>query len=57
MIFSPRDAVWQIARELTLYPGDVIACGTSVGTCFMKPGQQIEIRIPGLGSLVNRFSG
>ena len=57
MIFSPRDAVWQIARELTLYPGDVIACGTSVGACFMKPGQQIEIRIPGLGSLLNRFTG
>ncbi|TWU04200.1 Ureidoglycolate lyase [Symmachiella macrocystis] len=57
MIFSPRDAVWQIARELTLYPGDVIACGTSVGTCFMKPGQQIEIRISGLGSLVNCFAG
>jgi 2-keto-4-pentenoate hydratase/2-oxohepta-3-ene-1,7-dioic acid hydratase in catechol pathway len=55
MIFSPRDAVWQIAREIVLYPGDVIACGTSVGACFMKQGQQIEIRIPGVGSLVNRF--
>jgi 2-keto-4-pentenoate hydratase/2-oxohepta-3-ene-1,7-dioic acid hydratase in catechol pathway len=57
MIFSPRDAVWQIAREIVLYPGDVISCGTSVGACFMKPGQQIEIRIPGLGSLLNRYSG
>jgi 2-keto-4-pentenoate hydratase/2-oxohepta-3-ene-1,7-dioic acid hydratase in catechol pathway len=57
MIFSPRDAVSKIASELTLYPGDIIACGTSVGTCFMQPGQQIEIRIPGLGSLVNRYSG
>lgn len=57
MIFSPRDAVWQIARELTLYPGDVIACGTSVGACFMQPGQQIEVRIPGVGSLLNRYSG
>jgi 2-keto-4-pentenoate hydratase/2-oxohepta-3-ene-1,7-dioic acid hydratase in catechol pathway len=57
MIFSPRDAVWQIAREIVLYPGDVIACGTSVGACFMKPDQQIEIRIPGLGSLVNSYSG
>jgi 2-keto-4-pentenoate hydratase/2-oxohepta-3-ene-1,7-dioic acid hydratase in catechol pathway len=37
--------------------GVVISCGTSVGVCFMKPGQQIEIRIPGLGSLVNRYSG
>ena len=57
MIFSPRDAVSLIASELRLYPGDVIACGTSVGACFMQPGQQIEIRIPGLGSLANRFSG
>jgi 2-keto-4-pentenoate hydratase/2-oxohepta-3-ene-1,7-dioic acid hydratase in catechol pathway len=57
MIFSPRDAVWQITREMVLYPGDVISCGTSVGACFMKPGQQIEVRIPGLGSLLNRYSG
>jgi 2-keto-4-pentenoate hydratase/2-oxohepta-3-ene-1,7-dioic acid hydratase in catechol pathway len=57
MIFSPRDSVWQIAREIVLYPGDVISCGTSVGTCFMQPGQQIEIRIPGIGSLLNRYSG
>jgi 2-keto-4-pentenoate hydratase/2-oxohepta-3-ene-1,7-dioic acid hydratase in catechol pathway len=57
MIFSPRDAVWQIAREIVLYPGDVISCGTSVGACFMKPGQQIEIRIPGVGSLLSHYSG
>ena len=57
MIFSPRDAVWRIASEIRLYPGDVIACGTSVGACFMKPGQKIEVRIPGLGSLLNRYSG
>jgi len=57
MIFSPRDIVRLIADEIVLYPGDVISCGTSVGTCFMKPGQQIEIRIPGVGSLLNRYSG
>jgi 2-keto-4-pentenoate hydratase/2-oxohepta-3-ene-1,7-dioic acid hydratase in catechol pathway len=57
MIFSPRAAVWEIAQEIVLYPGDVISCGTSVGTCFMQPGQQIEIRIPGIGSLLNRYSG
>jgi 2-keto-4-pentenoate hydratase/2-oxohepta-3-ene-1,7-dioic acid hydratase in catechol pathway len=57
MIFSPRDSVWEIAQEIVLYPGDVISCGTSIGACFMQPSQQIEIRIPGLGSLVNRYSG
>jgi 2-keto-4-pentenoate hydratase/2-oxohepta-3-ene-1,7-dioic acid hydratase in catechol pathway len=56
MIFSPRDAVCRIASEIRLYPGDVISCGTSIGTCFMQPGQQIEIRIPGLGSLLNHYS-
>ncbi len=57
MVFSPREAVSRIAGEIRLYPGDVIACGTSVGNCFMKPGQKVEIRIPGVGSLVNRYSG
>ena len=57
MIFSPRDVVRRIANEIVLYPGDVISCGTSVGACFMKRGQQIEIRISEVGSLVNRYSG
>jgi 2-keto-4-pentenoate hydratase/2-oxohepta-3-ene-1,7-dioic acid hydratase in catechol pathway len=57
MVFSPRAAVWEIAQEVKLYPGDIIACGTSVGNCFMKQEQQIEVRIPGLGSLLNRYSG
>ena len=56
MVFSPRDAVSRIASEIRLYPGDIIACGTSVGNCFMKPGQKIEIRIPGLGSLLNTYT-
>jgi 2-keto-4-pentenoate hydratase/2-oxohepta-3-ene-1,7-dioic acid hydratase in catechol pathway len=55
MIFAPRDVISRIAQEIVLYPGDVISCGTSVGTCFMKPGQQIEICIPGLGTLLNRY--
>jgi len=28
-----------------------------VGACLMKPGKKIEIRIPMLGSLLNRYSG
>jgi 2-keto-4-pentenoate hydratase/2-oxohepta-3-ene-1,7-dioic acid hydratase in catechol pathway len=56
MVFSPRAAVWEIAQEVKLYPGDIIACGTSVGNGFMKPGQQVEVRVPGLGSLLNRYS-
>lgn len=55
MIFSPQDIVWQIAREIALYPGDVIACGTSVGAVDMADGQTIVIEIPGIGSLSNQL--
>jgi 2-keto-4-pentenoate hydratase/2-oxohepta-3-ene-1,7-dioic acid hydratase in catechol pathway len=55
MIFSPQEIVWQIAREIALYPGDVIACGTSVGAVDMENGQTIVIEIPGIGRLSNQL--
>jgi len=55
MIFSPREIVRLISQEITLYPGDIIACGTSLGAAVMQPGQQIEIDIPGVGSLINHL--
>jgi 2-keto-4-pentenoate hydratase/2-oxohepta-3-ene-1,7-dioic acid hydratase in catechol pathway len=57
MIFSPYQIVWHIAREIVLYPGDVIACGTSVGAADMADGQTIVIEISGIGSLTNRLTG
>lgn len=53
MIFGPTEIVWHIAQELMLLPGDVIACGTSVGAGVMGTGQIIEIDIPGVGRLIN----
>ncbi len=38
---------------MTLLPGDVIATGTSAGIGSMRPGDTIEIRIEGIGSLKN----
>lgn len=55
MIFSPQQIVWHIAKEIALYPGDVIACGTSVGAVDMADGQTIVIDIPGIGSLSNQL--
>lgn len=57
MIFSPQEIVWHIAREIPLYAGDVIACGTSVGAADMADGQTIEVDIPGIGTLGNRLVG
>ena len=55
MIFSPQEIVWRIAREIALYPGDVIACGTSVGAVDMEDGQTIVVEIPGIGTLSNQL--
>jgi len=55
MIVKPVRLVSLISRDMTLMPGDVIACGTSVGAGKMKPGNTIEIAIDGIGSLRNRF--
>ncbi len=53
MIYSPRQIVSKISHDMTLAPGDVIACGTSLGAGPMLEGQSIEIKIDGVGSLVN----
>ncbi len=56
MIFSPRQLVSRISRDMTLSPGDVICCGTSLGAGTMKEAQNlVEIVIEGIGTLSNRF--
>ncbi len=56
MIHSPAEQVSRISHDMTLLPGDVIACGTSLGVGSMKPGSTIEIAIDGIGSLVNTLA-
>jgi 2-keto-4-pentenoate hydratase/2-oxohepta-3-ene-1,7-dioic acid hydratase in catechol pathway len=41
---------------MTLYPGDLISTGTPSGIAPMKPGDSIEVKIEGLGSLRNRMA-
>jgi 2-keto-4-pentenoate hydratase/2-oxohepta-3-ene-1,7-dioic acid hydratase in catechol pathway len=53
LIFSPQQIVSRISGDMTLLPGDVIACGTSLGAGSMKDGNHIEIRIEGIGALSN----
>jgi 2-keto-4-pentenoate hydratase/2-oxohepta-3-ene-1,7-dioic acid hydratase in catechol pathway len=38
---------------MTLLPGDVIACGTSLGVGSIREGATVEIQIDGIGSLTN----
>lgn len=51
MVFSPRQLVSLISRDMTLEPGDVIACGTSLGAMPMRPGIPIDVSVEGIGVL------
>ena len=55
MIFSPLDLVSLISGDMTLHPGDVIACGTSLGVKTMKPDTEVKIEIDKIGTLTNRY--
>lgn len=52
-VFNPWQTVAEIAKTATLYAGDVIACGTTLNAAPIKPGDSVEIRIDGIGSLIN----
>ena len=55
MVFSAAELVSMISQGMTLEPGDIISCGTSVGAGSIKPGNVVEVSIEGIGVLVNRF--
>ena len=56
MRFSVAQLVSRISHDMSLLPGDIILCGTSVGVGSMKSGSIVEIEIEGIGKLVNQFN-
>ncbi|TAL89705.1 MAG: DUF2437 domain-containing protein [Candidimonas sp.] len=55
MVFTPEQLVSHISRDMTLLPGDVIACGTSLGVGSIKDGSSVRVAIEGIGALFNRL--
>lgn len=56
MFFPPHRLVAAISKDVTLMPGDIIACGTSLGAGTMADAHNmVEIVIEGVGSLGNVF--
>ena len=53
LVFDPFHLVEFISGIMTLYPGDVIATGTTSGIGPMNAEDLVEVRIEGVGSLVN----
>lgn len=53
LIFSIPRVISFVSDIMTLLPGDVIATGTPSGIGRMKPGDTVEVRIEGIGTLRN----
>src|ERR1700710_592993 len=56
MFSPPHKLVAAISKDVTLMPGDIIACGTSLGAGTMADAHNVvDIVIDGVGSLSNVF--
>lgn len=55
MRLTVAQMVNMISQDMTLLPGDLILCGTSIGVGSMKSGSTVEVEIAGIGTLSNRF--
>lgn len=56
MFFPPHKLVAAVSKDMTLMPGDIIACGTSVGVGVMEAANNVvDIVIDGVGTLTNKF--
>lgn len=53
MIFDVYHLLSFVSHVMTLLPGDVITTGTPSGIGKIEPGDKVEIKIEGIGSLVN----
>lgn len=52
-IFKVEKIISFISQVMTLNPGDIIATGTPKGIGPMQKGDKIEVKIEGIGSLIN----
>ena len=56
MVFPVATLVSLLSRDMTLLPGDVICCGTSLGVGAMREASNtVEVIIDGIGALRNQF--
>ena len=53
LVRGPYRILSELSHDMTLEPGDVVACGSSLGIQPMHPGDEIVIEITGLGRLTN----
>ncbi|BFO19118.1 hypothetical protein SHKM778_55060 [Streptomyces sp. KM77-8] len=55
MAWDMHYLVADIARTITLYPGDVLLSGTPANSRPVRPGDVVEVEVEGLGRLTNHI--
>jgi len=53
MVFTVRQLIAFASSIMTLEPGDLILTGTPAGVSQVFPGDRIEVKIGGIGTLIN----
>ncbi|HEY1640372.1 MAG TPA: fumarylacetoacetate hydrolase family protein [Streptosporangiaceae bacterium] len=53
MLFDMHYLIADLARTITLVPGDVILSGTPAGSRPVQPGDVVSVEVDGLGTLTN----
>ena len=56
MVWDMHYLVADIARTITLVPGDVILSGTPAGSRPVVPGDEVSVTVEGLGTLTNTIT-
>jgi 5-oxopent-3-ene-1,2,5-tricarboxylate decarboxylase/2-hydroxyhepta-2,4-diene-1,7-dioate isomerase len=56
MLFDMHYLIADLARTITLVPGDVILSGTPAGSRPVQPGDVVSVEVEGLGTLTNAIT-
>jgi 5-oxopent-3-ene-1,2,5-tricarboxylate decarboxylase / 2-hydroxyhepta-2,4-diene-1,7-dioate isomerase len=55
MLFPFELLIADLSRFMTLAPGDILLTGTPAGARPVQPGDEVEVEVPGVGTLRNRI--
>ena len=53
MVFDVPTLIATASRVMTLHPGDIIATGTPEGVGLLRDGDEVQVTVEGIGTLVN----
>ena len=55
MFFDVYEIVSFLSKDMTLYPGDIIACGTNSGLGPIESGETVTVSISSIGEVTNKL--